>query len=416
MLNVKADFPIFSTHPDLIYLDSAATAQKPEVVIRAVSQWYRTSCANVHRGEYDLSLQSTAQYEEARRVVAQFLNAPDPREIIFTKNATEGINLITHGLDRWLSDDWTGDATVARWSAGDRVILSEAEHHSNLIPWQQLAQKHRLELAFVRVKGGGEIDLDHLEGLLSQRTRVLALSHCSNVLGTMVHVADLSPLLSRWGRKPLFILDASQSAPHISLDVTALGCDALVFSGHKLYGPSGTGVLWATTPLLASLPPTLTGGSMIREVRPTTATWNDLPWKFEAGTPNIEGCIGLAAAIHYLQSLGGMPAVAQHTAALSSTLLAWLRERPDLRVLGSPTPESGIVSFTVDGLHPHDLAELLAHRQVAIRAGQHCAAPLHQRLGLTASNRISFGVYTTESDLRRAFTVLEDVIQAVRTV
>ncbi|MCC2631374.1 MAG: Cysteine desulfurase SufS [Patescibacteria group bacterium] len=393
----REDFPLFKTYPDLVYLDNASTTQKPEVVIEAVSEFYRTSNANIHRGLYDLSIKATSLYEEARQTCADFFGAANSKEIIFTRGATEGINLLAASLSQ-------------KWQAGDEVILSELEHHANLVPWQQVATSKKIALKFAQVNEAGEIDLDHFESLLTEKTKLVSLSHCSNVLGTFLPSAEVKKRMDRQGSQALFLLDASQSAAHFQFTLSELGCDFLVCSGHKLYGPSGIGILWGRASLLSDLPPYQTGGDMIRTVSYQETTWNDIPWKFEAGTPNIEGAIGLAAALKYLQK-HDMLWVEAHSEMLSNYAQKALKEIPEVKTLGKPHPASGIISFIVEGMHPHDVAELLNQRHICIRAGHHCAAPLHGKLGITASNRISFGLHNTEEDIDRFVEALKEIIQ-----
>jgi len=278
------------------------------------------------------------------------------------------------------------------------------------VPWQQAAARHGLTLSFVKITPAGEIDLENLRAQLSPRTKIVSLSHCSNVLGTITPLALVKKILSEQGSDALLIADACQSVPHFPVSVADLGVDFLVFSSHKVYGPSGVGVLWGRAPLLEQLPPYQTGGDMVQTVTPTTATWQPVPGKFEAGTPNLEGVIGLGAAIRYLQTIG-MENVAAHTAQLTSWLLAQFSELPEVTLLGQPHPESGIVSFTVTGIHPHDVAEMFAELNICIRAGHHCVAPLHAQLGIAASSRISIGLYTEQSDLEKAVEALKNCIQ-----
>lgn len=397
----KSDFPIFDTHPELVYLDTAASAQKPRAVIEAVSHFYQTSYANIHRGLYDLSIQSTEQYEAVREKVANFIGAPSAQEIVFTKNATEGLNLLASSL------------TVS-FQPGEEIILSELEHHANLVPWQQAAEKHGLVLKFTKLTENGELDLDHFRSLVTPNTRVVSVSHCSNVLGTITPIPLLKKILHEQGSDALLIIDAGQSVPHFPVSVTELGADFLVFSGHKVYAPSGTGVLWGRAALLEQLPPYQTGGDMVQTVSLEAATWQDVPGKFEAGTPNIEGVIGLGAAIDYLQTIG-MENVSRMTEELMKMALEQFSTFPEVTLLSVPRLESGIIAFTVAEIHPHDLAEMLANQQVCIRAGHHCAAPLHSQLGVAASNRLSMGVYTTREDLEKFFEALRKSINFFQT-
>ena len=399
MLNLKADFPIFQHHPNLVYLDSAATSQKPAAVIDGIAEFYRTSNANIHRGLYPLSVKSTEQYELARLRVTKFIDAFSEKEVIFTRSATEGINLLASSLSR-------------QWKPGDSVILSELEHHSNLVPWQILAQNQGIQLKFIRITPDGQINLQHLATLLDERTRLVSLTHCSNVLGTITNIQKAAELTHT--HKALLLVDASQSIAHYPISVQELGCDFLVFSGHKVYGPSGIGVLWGRENLLEKLPPYQTGGDMIKTVTPDHSTWNDLPWKFEAGTPNIEGAVGLGLALEYLRCVG-MERIAEHTAELSRYALEEFEGYTELSVLGKPDSQSGIISFILPSIHAHDIANLLGEQEICIRAGHHCTAPLHAQLNLVASNRISFGLYSSLEDLDRFFTALNEVISAFQS-
>jgi cysteine desulfurase/selenocysteine lyase len=413
MVDCRSDFPIFDTHPDLIYLDSAATTQKPRPVIAAVSQWYAKECAPVHRGMYTLAEAATAGYEAARRTVADFIHAKSEKEIVFTKNTTEAINLVAGSIDAWLSSGKTISIAGERidpWKEGDSILLSLAEHHSNILPWRQLAAKHKLNLEYVRLTETGELDRGDLASKVSQRTRLVALSLCSNVLGSVTSMDEVTPLLSRQGSRPWVVLDAAQAIPHFPVDVIQLQADFLAFSAHKMYGPSGCGVLFARLPFLEAIPPYQRGGNMISQVTMSDESWAPPPHKFEAGTPNCEGVIGLQAAISYLESLGGMEEIARHTAEIATYLRLKLSQLPSLTVLGQPNPRSGIVSFTCEGVHPHDLASLLSQEGVAIRAGHHCTGPLHQWLRIPASNRASLGVYSTIADIDRFAEALTQVI------
>lgn len=392
----RADFPIFTHHPNLVYLDSAATTQKPEVVIERISSFYRTENATIHRGLYPLSIHSTTEYGAARAMVASFINAPKPQEVIFTRNATEGINLVANTITQ-------------QWPAGSEILLSEMEHHANLVPWQEAARRHNLVLTFIPVTETGEIDYAQLPSLLTEKTVMVSLTHCSNVLGRLTDIPQVKKILGEQGSQALLLVDASQSLAHFPVNIQELGCDFLVGSGHKIYAPSGIGILWGREALLATLPPYQTGGDMIKTVSLTDATWNDLPWKFEAGTPNIEGALGLAAALDYLSTIG-FTTIQEHTSTLSTYLRKQLQLLPEVEVLGDPTPASGIISFTVASLHPHDVAELLGQQEICIRAGHQCAAPLHDKLGIAASNRASLGIYNTEADCERLMSGLKGII------
>jgi cysteine desulfurase/selenocysteine lyase len=396
MFNCRTDFPLFTNNPNVIYLDTAASAQKPQCVIDAISTFYSTSYANIHRGSYGLSHKSTELYEEARGKVKEFIHASSTKEVIFTRSATESLNLLSTVLSEDLHE-------------GDEIMLSLLEHHANLIPWQQVAKTKNVILKFINFTQDGDIDLVHLEDTLSSRTKIVSLSHCSNVLGTITSFPKIRELLNKKGIAAILIADASQSVPHFNVSVKELEVDFLVFSGHKLYGPSGIGVLWGQEKFLSNLSPYQTGGDMIRTVFKDSATWNELPWKFEAGTPNIEGAIGLGAAIDYLNGLS-MESVSIHTQSITQALLDELTLLPSVSVLGKPDPKSGIVSFTVDGIHPHDIAETMNSNTICIRAGNHCASPLHSHLNIHGSCRISIGVYTTVADIEACIDVLKELI------
>ncbi len=388
---VRRQFPILSREVHagvpLIYLDSAATALKPNSVIETVAEHYRRHTANVHRGIHRLAEEATESYEHARELVARFIGAPAARQVIFTHGTTESINLVA--------------STWARQTlrAGDEIVLTEMEHHSNLIPWQQVAATTGAELRFVPVTPDGHLDLSALDALLSRRTKLVAVTAVSNVLGTVNPVATIVTMAHAVGARVL--VDAAQSVPHLPTDVTAIDCDFLAFSGHKMCGPDGVGVLYGREELLESMPPYMTGGQMVRRVRRTSADWNELPWKFEAGTPPIASAIGLGAAVEFLSQVD-MESVRQHEAALIRYAYDRLREIDGVRMLG-PVPQhrSGLVSFTVDGIHPHDLAQVLDSRGIAIRAGHHCAQPLHTRLGIAASARASFYLYNMADEVNQ---------------
>jgi len=381
---IRDDFPILSRRvhgKPLVYLDNAATTQKPRQVIDALTRYYTTSNANIHRGIHTLAEEATAAYEAVREQTARFLHAPSARGIVFTRNATEAINLLAHA--------W-GRAHVRR---GDQILLSTMEHHSNLIPWQLLAKATGAELAFIDVTDEGRLRIDQLDRLLTPRTKVVALAHVSNVLGTINPVEEIAQRAHERGA--LVIIDAAQSAPHMPVDVQRLGCDALVFSAHKMLGPTGVGVLWAREVVLESMEPFLGGGEMISTVELRSATWNEIPWKFEAGTPNIADVIAFGEALAYLTRLG-LDAVHAHEQRLSVYAIERLRQLEGVTLYGPTTgPRGGVVSFNLQGLHPHDVGTALDAEGVAIRAGHHCAKPLMRRLGVAATARASFYIYNT---------------------
>jgi cysteine desulfurase / selenocysteine lyase len=398
---IRARFPIFRAPRErpLIYLDSAATSQKPDAVLDAMTRYYATCNANIHRGVYAIAEEATARFEDARRRVARFSGAASPGEIVITRNATEAINLVAHAYGRW------------KLVAGDAVLLTEMEHHSNLVPWQLLAAERGIALRFVPVTGAGELDLDALPRLLADgRVKLVSLVHVSNVLGTVNPVAEIAAAARAAGA--VTVVDASQSAPHLPLDVQALGADFVAFTGHKMLGPTGIGALWGRRALLEAMPPFLGGGEMIREVGLESSTWNEAPWKFEAGTMPIAEAIGLGAAVDFLTELG-RDAVWAHDRALAAYALERLAEVPEVRVLGPSADRRGaLVAFTVGDIHAHDVAAVLDREGICVRAGHHCAMPLHRALGVAASVRASFHCHDTTDEvdalvagLRRAIEV-----------
>ncbi len=381
---VRRDFPVLHQevhgHP-LVYLDNAASSQKPLRVIEAIDAYYRRYNANVHRGIHKLSEEATTAYEEARQKVARFINARSPKEVVFTRNATESINLVAYSWGR------------ANIREGDEILLTEMEHHSNLVPWQLLAQEKGARLRFIPVTDDGLLDLDALDTLLTERTKLVSVVHMSNVLGTINPVAEIVHRAHEVGA--LVLLDGAQSVPHLKVDVQALDCDFLAFSGHKMCGPTGIGVLYGKREILEAMPPFLGGGDMIREVHLEWSTWNSLPWKFEAGTPSIAQGIGLGYAVDYLTEIG-MEAIHAHEQEVTAYALSRLSEIPGITLYGPPAKlRGGVVSFTLEGVHPHDIATILDAEGVAIRAGHHCAQPLMRRLGVVATARASFYLYNT---------------------
>jgi cysteine desulfurase/selenocysteine lyase len=392
---VRADFPIFSTPRDkpLVYLDSAATSQKPRAVLQAMDRYYSTCNSNIHRGVYAIAEQATALYEDARRRFATFVNAASPREIVFTRNSTEAINLVAHAWGRTYLKD------------GDAIVLTPMEHHSNLVPWHLLAAGRAVELRFIPLTGSGELDLDALPGLLADgRVKLVSFVHVSNVLGTVNPAAEIARIAKAAGATVL--VDASQSAAHMPLDVRAIGADFVACTAHKMLGPTGIGVLWGRREILEAMPPFLGGGEMIREVSLTSSKWNELPWKFEAGTMPIAEAVGLGAAVAYLEHLG-MANVWAHDRELVAYALGRLAEVEGLRVLGPPADRrGGVVAFTLEGIHPHDVATVLDAEGVCVRAGHHCAMPLHELLGVPASARASFHCYSLPEEVDAMITGL----------
>jgi cysteine desulfurase/selenocysteine lyase len=388
--DIRKDFPILSrpVHggKPFVFLDSGASSQKPTAVIDAMDHYYRTYHANVHRGVYEVSEEATAAMEKARVKVARFINARQSKQVIFTRNTSEGINLVAYS---WGQDNI---------HAGDLIIVTEMEHHSNLVPWQLLAQRTGARLEFIPLDDNGLLRLDVYEELLKQQPKLVAFTQMSNVLGTITPAQQIIAQAHEVGA--ITLVDAAQSVPHLPVDVQALDVDFLSFSGHKMLGPTGIGVLYGKRALLEAMPPFMGGGSMIRTVQLRKSTWADLPWKFEAGTPAIAEAIGLGVAVDYLNSLG-MNAVMQHEREITAYAMEQLQAVPGLTIYGPDASQrGGVISFTLGDIHPHDLASILDQEVgVAIRAGHHCAQPLMDRYGLSATARASFYVYTTKEEI-----------------
>ena len=393
----RADFPILAERirgKRFVFLDSAASAQKPVAVMDAMTDAMRHQYANVHRGLHWMSERTTDAYEEARRLTASLLGA-SADEIVFTRNSTEAINLVAHSYGRGVM------------KAGEAVVISEMEHHANIVPWQMLRDAHGIELRVARITDAGEIDLEDLAVKLADgRVGLVAVTHMSNVLGTVTPAARLAAMAHAAGAK--ILLDGSQAVVHRAVDVQAIGADFYVFTGHKLYGPTGIGVLWARASLLEAMPPFMGGGEMIGSVSFERSTWATGPNRFEAGTPAIIEAIGLGAAIRYVQAIGH-DALSAHEAALTDHALARLARLRGVRVLGTAQDRGGVISFTVDGAHPHDLATMLDLGGIAVRAGHHCAEPLMGRLGVNGTTRASFGLYTTLEEIDLFADTLERV-------
>ena len=387
---LRKEFPIFERKvhgKPLIYLDSTATTQKPLAVLQALDHYYRTYNANIHRGVYLIAEEATQAYEDAREKVARFLNARSSKEIVFTRGTTESVNLVSHA--------W-GRKNVGR---GDVILLTEMEHHSNLVPWQLLATERGATIRYIPVDGSGRLDLSGLDRLLQGPVKIVSFTHVSNVLGTINPVAEIARRAHAAGA--VVMVDGAQSVPHMPVDVRALDCDFLALSGHKMLAPTGIGALYGKRELLEAMPPFFGGGEMIREVRLEGSTWNDVPFKFEAGTMNIADTIAFGAAIDYLSAIG-MEAVHAHGRELVEETMRVLGSIPGVKIYGPPAAErGGIVPFTVDDIHAHDVAAVLDHEGVAVRAGHHCAMPLHTKLGLAATTRASFYVYNLISDVER---------------
>src|SRR5437016_4619954 len=401
---IRADFPILSRQvhgKPLVYLDSTASSQKPLAVIEAMNFYYRNYHANVHRGVYELSEEATAAMEKARVKVARFIHARQSKQVIFTRNTTESINLVAY--------TW-GQANV---HAGDLIVLTEMEHHSNLIPWQLLAQRTGARLEFIPVTDDGLLRLDVYAQLLQQQPKLVAFTHMSNVLGTINPAHDMIAQAHAAGA--IVLLDAAQSVPHLPVNVQELDVDFLCFSGHKMLGPTGIGVLYGKRDLLEAMPPFMGGGEMIRKVGLRESSWNDLPWKFEAGTPAIAEAMGLGAAVDYLNALG-KENVLQHEQEITTYALEQLQAVPGLTIYGpEATKRGGVISFTLGDIHPHDLASILDQEAgVAIRAGHHCAQPLIEHFGLAAMARASFYVYSIKEEIDTLVQGLHRAIQIFR--
>lgn len=391
----RKDFPLL-TAQDIAYLDNAATAQRPQCVLDAVRRFYCEQNANPLRGLYPLSIAATDAYENAREAVRRFLNAKSATEIVFTRNTTEGLNLAAYSYG------------LSHIKAGDEVVVSILEHHSDLLPWQMVCRQTGAALKFLDCEPDGSLDLNKAEALITDRTKLVAVTHVSNVVGRVNPIRQLADMAHKHGA--VMVVDGAQSTPHIPVDVQALDVDFLAFSGHKVYGPMGIGVLYGRRTLLEEMPPFLTGGEMIESVSREGAVFAELPHKFEAGTVNAAGAAGLHAAINYVQSVG-FDAMHRQELALTARTLAGMADMPHIHVIGSDRPEehNGIVTFTVEGVHPHDVSEILACDGVDVRAGHHCAQPLLQHLGYSATVRASFAFYNTEEEVDRLLQSLSTI-------
>ena len=392
MLNVteiRKDFPILqretASNIPLVYLDSTATSQKPLVVIEAMNEYYRHSNANIHRGVHTLAEEATTMYEEAREKIAKFINAPSARQIIYTRNTTESINLVAYTWAR------------ANLKAGDLIILTEMEHHSNLVPWHMLQMDRGIELDFIPVTESGLLDLDTYRTLLSRSPKLVSFTHMSNVLGTINPATDIIRMAHEVGA--IALVDGAQSVPHLKVDVQALDADFLAFSAHKMCGPTGIGALYGKADLLEKMPPFLGGGDMIKEVKLRSFRPNTLPYKFEAGTPAIAEAVGFGVAVDYLTSIG-MDNVSAHEHEITGYALERLEEIPGVKVFGPDAQhKGGVAAFTLEGVHPHDVAQILDKDGIAVRAGHHCAQPLHEKFGIPATSRASFYIYNTKEEV-----------------
>jgi len=398
---IRKDFPILEreTRPGtrLVYLDSTATSQKPARVIEAMDRFYRLSNANIHRGVHTLAEESTAMYEEARQKIAGFINAPSASQVIFTRNTTESINLVAYSWAR------------AHLRPGDLIVLTEMEHHSNLVPWHILAAERGVQLEFIPVTESGLLDLEAYRSLHQRARRLVSFAHMSNVLGTVNPAGEIIRMAHEAGAVTL--VDGAQSVPHLAVDVQSLDVDFLAFSAHKMCGPTGIGVLYGKSALLDGMPPFLGGGDMIREVKLRSFRANSLPHKFEAGTPAIAEAVGFGAAVDYLGGIG-MEAITAHEHEVGAYALERLEEIPGVRVFGPPADrKGGVASFTLEGVHPHDVAQILDQDGIAVRAGHHCAQPLHEKFGIPATSRASFYLYNTKEEVDQLVSGLYKVKQ-----
>ncbi len=383
----REDFPAFAQQihgRPLVFLDSAASAQKPRAVIEAVCHSYEKEYANVHRGVYWLSQRATEAFENARKTVARFINAREDREIVFVRGATEAINLVANSYGRHFL------------SEGDEVVISVMEHHSNIVPWQILRDAIGIALRVAPINDAGELVMEEFERLLGARTKLVAITHVSNALGSIVPVREIVRLAHEAGARVL--IDGAQAAPHLAIDVRDLDCDFYTFSGHKIYGPTGIGVLYAKAELLESMPPYQGGGDMILSVSFEKTDYNVIPYKFEAGTPNLAGAVGLGAAIEYVSALG-LPRIGAHERDLLDYATGRLEGMPGLRLIGTAQKKASVISFTIEGVHPHDVGTILDHQGVAVRTGHHCAQPVMARFGVAATVRASLGLYNRREDV-----------------
>ncbi len=403
---IRADFPILQRQingKQLVYLDNAATSQKPVQVIRALTNYYENTNANIHRGIHTLSEEATIAYEGARETIARFIDAPETKSVIFTRNTTEAINLV---MQTW------GRQNIHE---GDEIVLSAMEHHSNLVPWQMLAKDTGAKLVFMEVTATGELDMESAKNLIGPKTKLVSVTMMSNVLGTIVPVAELADLAHAHGA--LILVDGAQGVPHLPVSVQQLKCDFLVFSFHKMLGPTGVGVLWGRTELLQKMPPFMGGGDMIAAVWREKSRYNELPWKFEAGTPSIADVIASAAAIDYLQALG-MSQVREHEIDLTSYALDRFAAFKHATIYGplDSSKRGGVISFNLDGVHPHDLGHLLNDSGVAVRAGHHCCQPLMRDLDVSGTARVSFYIYNTKQEIDLFFQALEEAEKVMGNV
>ena len=391
--SIKSEFPIFKDS-DLVYLDNAATTQKPQTVLDSINSMYTKSNANVHRALYTIGAKATEKYEKSREKISSFIGAYSHKEIVFTSGATESINLLAHSLGSNLKSK-------------DEILISEMEHHSNIIPWQQLAKRTGSKIQYIPITDDGELDLSKAGHLFNSKTKIVSVTHISNVLGTVNPIKKISALANQCGA--LLIVDGAQGAAHKKIDVKNLGCDFYAFSGHKMLGPTGSGILWGKYELLKEMDPFMGGGEMIDKVTMTTATWNDTPYKFEAGTPNFIQAIGLGAAVDYLETIG-MNKIANHEKQLTNYSLDQLHKIKNIKIHGSAKSRIGVISFNIKNIHPHDLAQFLNEYNIAVRVGHHCAQPLLSKLNETATARLSTYLYNDEQDIDKLCKALNEII------
>lgn len=396
---IREDFPILKRKingKQLVYLDNAATTQKPKQVIQAIVEYYENHNANIHRGIHTLADEATQMYENSREKVKKFISARSEKEIIFVRNSTEGINLVAYS--------W-GMRNVNK---GDEILLTDVEHHSNLVPWQFVAKARRAKLSYLKARQDGTVSIQDFENAINKKTKIIAINHISNVLGVINPIKEMAKIAHDNGS--LILVDGSQSVPRIPTDVRDMDCDFLVFTGHKILGPTGIGILYGNERILEDMEPFLGGGDMIKEVWLDRASWNDLPHKFEAGTPNIAGSIGLGAALDYLSKVG-MKDIKAHEDLLTQYTLDEIQKIPGIQVLGplSTEKKTGLVSFTMKGIHPHDIATILNEDAIAVRSGQHCAMPLHVKFNIPASTRASFYLYNTKEEVDKLVNSLKKV-------
>ena len=380
--SIKSDFPIFNDS-DLVYLDNASTTQKPQQVLDAIQSMYSKTNANVHRALYNIGSEATEKFENSRKKVSNFISSESENEIIFTGGTTESINLLAHSLGNKLS-------------AGDEILVSEMEHHANLVPWQMACQRTGANLKFIPIDKKGDLDLSDLETLFTNSTRIISITQVSNVLGTINPINDIAKIANEIGA--IFIVDGAQGVPHQSINVKELGCDFYAFSGHKMLAPTGVGVLWGRMEKLEEMEPFMGGGEMIETVTMESSTWNQVPYKFEAGTPNFVQAVGLGAAIDYLNNFG-MDKVSEHEKKLTEYALAKMSQIEQVNVFGSPKNRSGVISFNMEGIHAQDLAQFLNEDNIAIRVGHHCAQPLLSKIDQNSVARLSLYIYNDETDI-----------------